>query len=424
MLPDPPRTLEGWKEIAAYLRVSVRTVQQWEEERALPVRRMGAGRARVWIEVDALRQWRQDLASPPPAVKGRTLSWPAATGAAVVVISAILLLAASSSHGKLGNVVHDGRQLIAPDLEGKVLWSHRFDNVRAIPNGKKLSEGVFADLDEDGETEVLAANPADPVSLASNGLFCFSHSGRLKWQFQPGRAVATAQGVFAPPFHVEKAVPYRSRPGGDWRIAVVSVHATYFPSQVAVLDANGKLLSEYWHAGHLHGMIVADLDHDARPELYTAGLSNGYQNAVVLALDPERMEGAGWEEKPDYQFAGMKPGVEIARWLTPRTPLSRRSIRYNAALDISLSGPGLAATTSEYFPVEELALCLTFGPRLANPAWSQCDIYKTGFARCKSQGLITTQTLESEAAGTTGFRDVTSLRQAAHSSTTDRGATQ
>lgn len=424
MQPESPRILEGWKEIAAHLRVSVRTVQQWEAERGLPVRRMGAGRARVWVEAGKLDEWRLSLASPPPEARPRRRLWTAAAAAMALAVLALLLFLSARSHRQIAKVVHDGRQLIATDLEGNVLWSHRFENVREIRNGEKIPESVVVDLDGDGEHEVLALNRADPGHLESNGLFCFKNSGRLLWQFQPGRTVRTAQGDFAPAYHVGKAVPFRSRPGGDWRIAVVSIHSTYFPSQVAVLNAHGKLLREYWHAGHLHGVTAADLDHDGRPELYTAGLSNGYENAVVLALDPEAMEGAGWEEKPDYQFAGMKPGVEIARWLAPRTPLSRSSMRYNVAIGLSLAGQGLAATTSEYFPVEELALCLTFGPRLSNPAWSQCDIYKTGFARCKSQGLVTTETPESEAAGTTGFRDITSLRQAARNRTTDRGATQ
>jgi len=35
------RVLTSWKEIARYLNKAVRTVQRWERERGLPVRRMG-----------------------------------------------------------------------------------------------------------------------------------------------------------------------------------------------------------------------------------------------------------------------------------------------------------------------------------------------------------------------------------------------
>lgn len=39
--PNPPnRQLDSWKEIAAYLKTSVRTAQRWEEQNGLPVIRV------------------------------------------------------------------------------------------------------------------------------------------------------------------------------------------------------------------------------------------------------------------------------------------------------------------------------------------------------------------------------------------------
>src|ERR1041385_8288641 len=37
-------TLQGWKEVAAELKRAVRTVQRWEHDLGLPVRRVGRGR--------------------------------------------------------------------------------------------------------------------------------------------------------------------------------------------------------------------------------------------------------------------------------------------------------------------------------------------------------------------------------------------
>jgi DNA-binding transcriptional regulator YiaG len=48
MLQEKSR-LESWKEIAAYLRRSERTVMRWESERGLPVRRVpGLDRSLVY----------------------------------------------------------------------------------------------------------------------------------------------------------------------------------------------------------------------------------------------------------------------------------------------------------------------------------------------------------------------------------------
>jgi len=56
--------LDGWKEIAAYLAKSVRTVQRWEKELGLPIHRVGSGHGEsVHALVEELDRWRQT----PPA---------------------------------------------------------------------------------------------------------------------------------------------------------------------------------------------------------------------------------------------------------------------------------------------------------------------------------------------------------------------
>jgi tetratricopeptide (TPR) repeat protein len=56
--PSPAERLDSWKEIAAYLRRDVRTVQRWEERRGLPVHRLGPGeRAAVYAFREELDLW-------------------------------------------------------------------------------------------------------------------------------------------------------------------------------------------------------------------------------------------------------------------------------------------------------------------------------------------------------------------------------
>ena len=51
--------LENWKEIAQYLRRSVRTVQRWEDEAGLPVHRLNHDqRSSVYAYTDELELWR------------------------------------------------------------------------------------------------------------------------------------------------------------------------------------------------------------------------------------------------------------------------------------------------------------------------------------------------------------------------------
>jgi len=53
-----PKTLTSWKEIAAYLGKGVRTVQRWENDLGLPVRRPnGASTGVVYASPDELDRW-------------------------------------------------------------------------------------------------------------------------------------------------------------------------------------------------------------------------------------------------------------------------------------------------------------------------------------------------------------------------------
>jgi len=53
--------LNGWKEIGGYVCRDIRTVERWEKQRGLPVRRVpGAGRATVYALISELDEWLED----------------------------------------------------------------------------------------------------------------------------------------------------------------------------------------------------------------------------------------------------------------------------------------------------------------------------------------------------------------------------
>ena len=57
--PSSNQELNSWKEIASHLERGVRTVQRWESELGLPVRRTGRGkRGAVYTLVSELDLWR------------------------------------------------------------------------------------------------------------------------------------------------------------------------------------------------------------------------------------------------------------------------------------------------------------------------------------------------------------------------------
>ncbi len=65
-----PAVLTSWKEIASYLGKGVRTVQRWEKEDGLPIRRI-AGSSKIVVQREELDRW---LNSQPASNLGSQLS--------------------------------------------------------------------------------------------------------------------------------------------------------------------------------------------------------------------------------------------------------------------------------------------------------------------------------------------------------------
>ena len=67
----PQERLDSWKEIAAYVKRTVRTVQRWEEREGLPVRRLGHNRvASVYAFKRELDAWWESRSVVPTNESG------------------------------------------------------------------------------------------------------------------------------------------------------------------------------------------------------------------------------------------------------------------------------------------------------------------------------------------------------------------
>ncbi len=316
--------LRSWKEIAEYLGVSIRTAQLWEVERDLPVKRLPGGRSRVSAALSELEAWK--ASSAPPRRHWRGIA--AAAALALAVLAAVFLHARRLPHPAAFRL--EGNSLIIQDSRGRELWREIFPTplARHHPGQRPW----FGDIDQDGQTEVLFVPSTQFGSPAP--LICYSQQGQEKWRFQPGRAVASPVETFAPIFVVrEFAVFAPSR--GRRAIAVASNHYVHYPSQVALLSAQGKLLREYWHSGHLYSIKIADFEGDGVQEIYLGGISNARRAATLVALDPRTFQGASVETAaPDYQLRGFAPGNERARLIFPRPCVSRMFEPYNMVRDM------------------------------------------------------------------------------------------
>lgn len=282
---------------------------------------------------------------------GRPRGWLtiAAAIVAICIVSFVIVLETSRDlEPRSGRI--DNSELVIMNASGKELWHKSFpdgfwsDYYRdGVATHLYSQDGLeshiwFGDLNGDGHTEVLLLyHPARDPKSHSTTLICYSGSGEEKWRWTPGRVLPETETV--PSVYITMGfgvlAPTNNQPR---RIVVMSRHEYYYPTQIALVDSNGRTLSEYWHSGHLFHFKIANLA--GRPAIIASGISNGYLQATLLVLDPDHVSGASLETvRPEVQIHGMGIPREDIRLLFPRSDLNRDLYRYNEGLGAVLS-PG------------------------------------------------------------------------------------
>ncbi|MEJ2145538.1 MAG: hypothetical protein P8020_10420 [Acidobacteriota bacterium] len=314
------KQLRTWKEIAAHFDVSVRTAQRWEKESGLPIHREAGGRLLGYV--DELDRWHEaSIQRPAPETSRKPTA---------LVLGSILGLLLISFLGwwfwnggrELETAVLDkeGKTLLALDQSGRTLWSFGLPDyvTRARYDcAGPLDMFLVADIDGDGDNEVLfnyrtAAGPPGPGIL-----FCLDSDGKLLWKRPLARALSYGGRDFDDNYsgHFVRLVKGRSR----LYILTVALHRYWYPCQVALLDpATGDLIEEYWHPGGISQCLLHDLDGDGIDEVVLAGINNpgdGLGHACLLAL---KIPFSQVPPKTDSPFAAFTGGREYRYVLFPR----------------------------------------------------------------------------------------------------------
>lgn len=346
--------LNGWKEIAAYLDRGVRTVQRWEKEFGLPVRRLGPGRGETVFafrhEMDA---WQttpmaararraaapgespietsvgpapspappppSPTASPPtpPAVQPRRPNWTQVAFLSLVValagwatwtaFSRPVERAGLGGAGEPATWLVDVDALVVSDARGRELWRYRFPFTldRFYYEGERTGVGVFGgveDLDRDQRREVwfIAAPMAGSGSPAPT-LHVFEGTGTHRWSYGFQGQITYGRSISKPPWaisHVFVTVdPEKRDARAMW---VTSRDTILFPSvlqRVGVKD--GKPLSTYWSNGYITTVDLADIG--GRPVLLVGACNSERKGSSLAVLDARNPNGAAPAERPDYQ---------------------------------------------------------------------------------------------------------------------------
>lgn len=389
--PPPGEKLASWKEIAAWLGVNVRTAQKWEAELGMPVRRV-PGSNRVMAYTGELSEWLHGAHQAETAAaqqrrdsRRRNIRW------AVTVLGAVVLIALAVWLSRLGSRLADwrveGSSLLALDARGRELWRLQLGgglNLEEYSRDRTTPSAWIEDIDGDGRKELLFCHHYD--GGPHGDLICFSDTGREKWRFTPGRSAASFPESLRPPYAADRLHVFRHK--GQLRILVSSIHHTYFPSQLAMLDSQGNLLREYWHSGHIKEFRAVEWSGYPEPLIVVAGIANGYKASDLIVLSPSEFGGASHEESPEHQLPAGSPR-ELARLLFPVSCVTRASAPYNHPNALRMHGLSLEVAINENAYLERNPVVLyTFRPDWSLASVGLSSTYESIHADLERQGIL------------------------------------
>ena len=359
--------LDGWKEIAAYMRRSVRTVQRWESQLGLPVHRFGTGQTESLYAIPAeLDAWvlrttstRRAQTDEPmnghradstdglasggpgdPAPDDAPLKSPRAgrpfllwIGVAIVAMAAVLAAfqlgwprplytpspgsAGRRSAAEPRTLAVDGRALVFRGADGREVARHQFDDgIEELQTPDELARHTaIADLDGDGKMEIIAA-----VTKASiQCVFVLNADGTQRMRWRPSRTVRFGQEPPVGPGLIFTSVTPASPADGTF---YVTGHVPIeYGSVVVHLDLGGRVLHEYWSNGYIMSFARLPI---GGPSRWIVGAVNNETGGGSLAVFDGPPQGSAPAHAEKYRCADCQPGGPAAFIVFPRSRMQRR----------------------------------------------------------------------------------------------------
>ena len=187
-------------------------------------------------------------------------------------------------------VLEDRHAIEAYDRHGQPLWRRAFSG--------SVTEIIIDDLDSKEGVEVIVGIGGDDKD--GGRVFAYQNSGKLLWSFD-STAADPYTGGSSGRMTVRDIALVDAGNGLGKGIVVLAHDVNWFPSRLALIAADGRLASDYWHAGHLHGVRIAQTQ-SGEARLIVYGLNNDLRQSplgngsdqnfsVIFALDAKDIAG-------------------------------------------------------------------------------------------------------------------------------------
>jgi len=333
-------SLTSWKEIAAYLGCDKRTCYRWEKNLGLPIHRIeGTHKSRVYARKEELDAWRKSKESTHSLDKhelGSAYTWKRAFLVVALILAAATLFFAFRkfvSPREPADFRINRGALVVLNEKGRELWRFEtgFDNllddrtyrehfqVKGIDPSKVVTHPylIIKDTNGDGHKEVLFTAKIKDES-GEGIVFCFDRRGREMWRFRAGRPIRFGRQDYAD-FIIRGFEANDLDNDGRQEVIVISNARGFFPSQLAVLSSDGKLLGEFWNSGQLNYIAFVDLERDGKKEIIASGQNNEYNKGCLIVFDAARISGSSPQSVERFISPGLSAGTERFYVLFPGT---------------------------------------------------------------------------------------------------------
>jgi hypothetical protein len=407
--------LNGWKEIAAHLGKGVRTVQRWEREYGLPVRRLGReGGEIVFAFTDEIDRWSAEWgprrqadedseAAPVPAASGAAVeprsrrTALAAVATLVIVISIGLWFALwPAAASRIGVAKVEGRMLVAYGHDRERLWTYalEFEPDRTYSRIYSPQHGMnkitVADLENDGSDEVMLLTSSVGVR-GPQGFRVFNADGSVRFAIEPRDTVTFGAEEYVGPWAAYRLF-VTDNPDGTRSIWTAFVHSLWFPTLLLEVDASGRIKSKYWSNGYIENVTVAN--RAGRPRVFIGGTNNETRGASLAVFDHGQVRGSAPAVRERYQCRTCEHGGPDHFLVFPRQCLATAmdgqaavaEIRVDEAGNVFvLSGEGHRQNRDGDFPA---GVWYTINPEFTAAAMRFTQGIHVAHAQMERAGLI------------------------------------